>query len=45
MIKDRFPPPPPPFPLVPTCEGFKVPEQTTDGALHKFPSLFATQSL
>ena len=43
VVTDRFLPPP--LPVVQTSEGLKIPERTTDGASHKFPSLFAAQSL
>ena len=43
VVTDRFLPPP--LPIVQTSEGLKIPERTTDDASHKFPSLFAAQSL
>ena len=43
VVTDRFLPPP--VPVVQTSEVLKIPERTIDGASHKFPSLFATQSL
>ena len=43
VVTERFFPPP--LPVVQSGEGLKIPEQTTDGASHKFPSLFAAQSL
>jgi hypothetical protein len=36
---------PPPLPVIQSSEGLKIPERTTDGSSHKFPSLFAAQSV
>ena len=43
VVTERFLPPP--LPLVQTSDGLKIPERATDGTSHKFPSLFAAQSL
>jgi hypothetical protein len=43
VVPDRFLPPP--LPILQTSDGLKVPERTTDGSAHKFPSLFAALSL
>lgn len=43
LITDRFLPPP--LPVAQTSCGLKIPERSTDGSSHTFPSLFAAQSL
>jgi len=43
LIKNRFLPPP--LPIAQTSEGLRIPERSSAGTSHRFPSLFVALSL